>query len=229
MTSEKDKVLRNDARSEPERIVHYTPQYKSMGITPKEHHSAAVPKDTALFKGGLENPRLPRPISPQPYAETDLTTSYKGLIPNVGNKGLIPNVGNNMDISWASVDGKVIDDISSEMELVDPDQAMIDNNEYVSVAALGLSKEDPPNIAADEYRSPPDFSIFVECMQSVEDNEYVLFVKGECLSCGSLESIERDAQSLIFGEHELFEGKPVLVEHILIIKKVPVKIGVFLG
>lgn len=217
MTSEKDKVLRNPARSEPEKIVHYTPQYKSLGIAPKEHHSAPVPKNAPLFKGSLENPRLPRPISPQPYAETDLVIPHKGL----------PNVGNNMDISWASVDG-VIDDISSE-ELIDPEQSMIDNNEYVSAAALGLPKEEISADAMNEYHEPPNFSVFVECMQSVEDNEYVLFVKGECLSCGSLESIEKDAQSLIFGEHELFKNKPILVEHILIIKKVPMKIGVFLG
>lgn len=220
MTSEKDKVLRNPARSEPEKIVHYTPQYKSMGIAPKEHHSAPISKNAPPFKGSLENPRLPRPISPQPYAETDLIASHKGLIPNVGNS---------MDISWASVDGKVIDDISSEELLIDPEQSMIDNNEYVSAASLGLPKEENSVDIVNEYHKQPNFSIFVECMQSVEDNEYVLFVKGECLSCGSLESIERDAQSLIFGEHELFKNKPVLVEHILIIKKVPMKIGVFLG
>jgi hypothetical protein len=125
-----------------------------------------------------------------------------------------------MEHSWSSLDGEIIDDITSEVELVDPNQVMIDNNDYVSAEALGLPEEKQEDLI--------DFSTFISCMQSVQDNEYVLFVGSACLSCGSAEDIEKDVQSLIFGEHESCQGKSVPAEEILVIKRAPIKIGVFL-
>ena len=206
---DKSKILKNPARREPEQVKAYVPQYQLRGIAPAEYISPPLPKNASVSKGSMENPRLPHQVVRQPYAE---------IAPPL--LGKVPNVGNNMEHSWSSLDGEIIDDITSEMELVDPEQVMIDNNDYVSAEALGLPEK--------KQEEPLDFSSFVSCMQSVQDNEYVLFVGGACLSCGSSEDIEKDVQSLIFGEHEMCEGKSVPAEEILVIKKVPIKIGVFL-
>jgi hypothetical protein len=48
------------------------------------------------------------------------------------------------------------------------------------------------------------------------------------LCSGPKEEIEDQARALVFGEHEMCDGNPVPVDDIVILKRVKVKVGLFL-
>lgn len=66
-------------------------------------------------------------------------------------------------------------------------------------------------------------------MQAVDDGEYLLLVKGVAINKGSIIEIEPIVQGLLFGTHEICEGEPFTVEDVLVIRKIPIKVGIFLG
>lgn len=205
----KENLIKNPARLVPDQIVQYVPQYRLMEIEPTEYSSPPTPNAIVIAKGSPENPRLPRSAVRQPYAEVPLA---KKDLPKD-----IPNVGNNVEHVWSSVDGEIIDDISEEM---DPETEMVDNNEFVS-PLLGSSQE--------QTTMEGEFQQFANMMQAVDDGEYLLLVKGVAIDKGSIIEIEPIVQDLLFGTHEICDGQPFVAEDVLVIRKVPVKIGIFLG
>lgn len=208
MVSPKDKfVIKNPARNIPDKKQNYIPQYQVLGIEPTEYVSPPLPKNILISKGAPENPRLPRAAVRQPYAE---------IAPSPLGKDPLPNIGNNVEHTWSSVDGEIIDDIS-ELDGLDPEAAMIDNNDFVS-GYIESSRE-----------SVSDFSQLMDGMRNIEDHECVVFVKGIWAYSGPQNVIEEAVQAMIFGDDEICEGKPIPVEDILVLHKLPIKVGVFLG
>jgi hypothetical protein len=201
MVIPKDKfIIKNPQRNTPERVQHYVPQYQMMGIEPIEYSSPPLPKDVLISKGSPENPRLPHPpLVRQPYAES--------VSPPLG-KDPIPNVGNNVEHTWSSMDGEIIDDITE----LDSRQPMIDNNEFVSGFIEHVQDSSETN----------DFDLLMEGMSSVKDHDCVVFVKGIWAFSGSQSEAEETVQDLILKDE-------IAVQDILVVRKVPVKVGVFLG
>lgn len=202
----KENFVKNPARNVPDKVGQYVPQYRLMGIEPTEHMSAPTPNAIVISKGSTENPRLPRSAVRQPYAETTST-----------GKDLLPNIGNNVEHVWSSVDGEIIDDISEEL---DPTAELIDNNEFVAPIL-----ENPQ----EQNETEGEFPQFANMMQAVDDGEYLLLVKGVAINKGSIIEIEPIVQGLLFGTHEICEGEPFTVEDVLVIRKIPIKVGIFLG
>lgn len=229
MSNRNVKVYKNSDRGKPEVTKKYVPQYQVIGVEPEEFVSAVVPANAAVSKEStqlpLTNPRARRPAIRQPYAK---------IIPSpVGRgRGPVPNVGNNMEHTWSSVDGEIIDDFSEDLS---PQHEMIDNNEFVTNDALGLEFEDTQknhksfmtekdlqNVIKDS-----DLSSIVGEIK-IEDDEYILLVNGTVFSIGSLNFIQNEVKLLVFGEHDICDGNPVPVEDLLVLKKIKLKIGVFL-
>lgn len=71
-----------------------------------------------------------------------------------------------------------------------------------------------------------DDALFI--LNSLDPDQFFLFVKGKPLCSAPLKEIEEEINALIFGNHSLFEGERVEQEEILVVKKVPLKVGVFL-
>ena len=242
MTTNKVKFYRNPERNKPTNIKAYVPEYQQRGLEPEEYTSPTSPgyhigvvKKAPL---SLDNPRAPRPVIRQTYAEPTSSPVGRG-------KGLLPNVGNNLEQTWSSVDGQIIDDLSG----IDPDAEMIDNNDYVSTEALGLppdgveldvpaeeehpeevmiksektflTEDDLQNVIKDEYLSL--------VLQKLEEDEYLLIVSGECICSGPLEEIQEEARAMAFGEHALCDGTPIPIDDIVVLKRVPIKVGLFLS
>lgn len=144
------KIYKNPERNRPTDLKPYIPQYQLMGVEPEEYHSPLSPgfKSKASQPNLLpkDNPRARRPLMrQQPYAEAAPSPVGRG-------KGLLPNVGNNMEQTWSSVDGEIIDDLTQE--IVDPNQVMIDNNDFVSTEALGLPPDDVMEVNEEELEAP---------------------------------------------------------------------------
>lgn len=163
MSNGKTKVYKNPDRDRPTVVKPYVPQYVIEGIEPKEFKSAVVPAGHPVAKPSSDNPRLPRPPIRQPYAESS-------PLPFSLGKGPLPNVGNNVEHSWSSVDGDIVDDLSGQE--IDPNHPMVDNNDYMSAEAMGLppSTEDMPQLDETVVQAPKKF---------VTNEELVKMTQGE--------------------------------------------------
>jgi hypothetical protein len=242
MTQGKVKLYRNPERKKPDNMSVHTPFYQQAGIEPQQYVSPTAPSyhsgQPRKAPLSTDNPRAPRPAFRQPYADPSPSPVGRG-------RGLLPNVGNNLEQTWSSVDGNIIDDLS---ENFDPNAIVVDNNDYVSAEALGLPPEGEELAAeveevADEP-APEEIMIksertliagdlqnetLINVIQQLEEDEYLLMVEGECICSGSLEDVQTHARGLAFGEHPLCDGQPVPIDNILVLKRVPVKVGLFLS
>ncbi len=234
--SDKVKIYKNPDRSKPEKRVSYTPQYQVMGVEPEEYKSAIAPgMPVAIPPAPLpptsDNPRTRKPGIRQSYAETTASPVGRG-------KGPVPNVGNNMEHTWSSVDGEIVDDVS-----LNEDHPMIDNNEFVTEEALGVSqnfREKLPSL--DEVKNPPpkrfisppattttsDVDDVLPILYNLAEGDYLLVVNGVAVCSGPVIEIQEQARLLVFGEHEICDGNPIPVDDIVVVKRVPIKVGLFL-
>lgn len=234
-TDGKVKTYKNPDRNKPEPFKAYVPQYQVNGIEPGEYHGAVVPSGTQVARPSADNPRMKKPALRQPYAPVD-TPSPVGR-----GRSPIPNVGNNMEHTWSSVDGQdIVDDISGE---VDPNHLMVDNNDYVTDQAFGFQAGP---LAAEIAKGPQGQVSFEEEVQAhpvhsqdtvqdlipilshLDDESFLLIVAGVPVCSGPKEEIQDQARALVFGEHEMCEGNPVPIDDIIILKRVKVKVGLFL-
>ena len=245
----KVKLYRNPERNKPANMQVHTPFYQQAGIEPQPYVSPTAPNyhAGAVRKAPLskDNPRAARPVLRQPYAESAPSPVGRG-------RGLLPNVGNNLEQTWTSVDGEIIDDISG----FDPNAEMIDNNEFVSAEALGLpeevelsaEQEEVPEHPAQTSWSPDELYVdkknfltedelqgviqddsLSQVIHQLEENDYLLMVSGDCIASGPLEEIQEHARLMAFGEHPLCNGVPVSIDEILVLKRVAIKVGLFLS
>lgn len=236
MPNEKIKTYKNIARNATSDYKPYVPQYQVLGVEPGEYKSAVLPDNTKVAdKPQEDNPRQRKAIMRQPYAESTPSPVGRG-------KGPIPNVGNNMEHMWSSVDGEIIDDLSNGDQL-DSNHAMIDNNYFVSSAALGFNSEElsveaeqlqveqPFNKGFSESQivsSPSSEDDLFPIVRDLEEGSYLLIVNGVPVCSGPKEEIEEQAKSFIFGEHEMCGGAPIPDSDLVIVKRIPIKIGLFI-
>lgn len=245
-TDKKVKVYKNPERNNSESHSKYVPQYKLMGVKPGMYDSPiSVGHNVSVAKTPQQdNPRAPRPAIRQPYAETVMSPVGVG-------RGPIPNVGNNLEQTWSGVDGEIDDDVFGSL---DPNQPMVDNNDFVSATSMGLPEEmEEEEIlpALDEVINPPrkqfthkpkDLSFVTKnqlqdslneehlstVIKQLEENEYLLMVEGQSICSGPEDYIQDQTRLLVFGEHELYDGVPISIDDIIVIKRAKIKVGVFL-
>lgn len=221
MSKEKIKLYKNSARNNSTAYKPYVPQYQLLGVEPEEYKSAAFPSNVAVAtaNSSLDNPRTRKATVQQPLT----SNSDEFLV-----KGSLPNVGKSTDQIWASVDGDIVDDI----EEVNLNESFIDNNTYISETAFRL----PQSPTQERFqlsetapeRDNKNFEDLLSVVQDLENQAYLLIVNGVPLCSGPLEEIQDQAKALVFGEHELCDGSPIPVENLIVIKKVSIKMGLFL-
>jgi len=115
----------------------------------------------------------------------------------------MPNVGVDKDQIWTSLDGEIVEDIDLEYEgMYNTMPNDINNHE---------------NSNADAKR--PDV---------IDFGDYSLFIFGELYSSGSLEEIQSEAASILYGENEDLKGLEIGYNDITVMKKVVIKCGVFI-
>lgn len=212
------KLYKNPDRAKAtEQVKPYVPQYQLLGAEPEEYKSSISPV-VVPAPSEEDNPRLRRPGLRQPYAVTEDSPIGRG-------KGFVPNVGNNMEHTWASVDGDIIDDLSGIS--IDKDSVMIDNNDFVTTEELPQLDEfvNPPRKIFSKEEKVDDLLL---TLSSLSDDSYLLIVDDVPVCSGPLLEIQDQARALVFGEHELCDGKEIDVEKLLIVKKVKIKMGLFL-
>jgi hypothetical protein len=230
-TDGKVKFYKNPARSQVETHTPYVPQYKS--IMPELNNTSLPPVAQIISKPSQlpnDNPRAARVLVRQPYAETVTSPIGRG-------KGPVPNVGNNMEHTWSSVDGAIVDDISE----FDVNQPIIDNNDFVSEEALGLSDsiveidedtvyEKPTKtfLSTNDLKDAIHENDMYSALQSLDAGDYILLVSGVVLCSGQLLDIQQQVRDLVFGEHQLYNGNTISIDDIVVLKRINIKVGIFL-
>jgi len=226
-TKKKIKLFKNPLRASSETLHKpYVPQYQVLGVKPEISGSTVVPMGTVLAvtsANDLDNPRTRKP---------SIRQSYAPKIDSPLGHGPIPNVGNNMEQVWSSMDNEIIDDVSGEF--VDINHPMIDNNEVITwqdteTKIVEVKKEPAkPFMTEKDLQNAIDVNKTLAVFQTIKDNEYVLIVKGDIICSGSEKDIENQTRQFVFGEHELCHGEPVSIDDITVLRKVKIKMGVFL-
>ena len=226
--SKKTKVYKNPERDTPENVKKYVPQYKQKNIEPEQVEGATA-NNILIAKVEpdlpLTNPRSRRSPVRQPYADT------VSNVPRM-DSGYIPNVGNNMEHTWSSIDGEITDDISQLM--IDENQPMIDNNEVPSDEVMRKIGNDAKSFVAEKdlqkmIESQAQKKQSFNGLQDLEEDQYLILIDNQSFAIGSFEFIQHEVKALVFGEHDFCQGNPVPIENIMVIKRVSIKIGVFLG
>jgi len=211
MSQGKVKLYKNPDRNES--VVHkpYVPQYQLLGVEPEEWKSNPVPSKTPVLQDSQDNPRIKNIGLRQ-----DIDSSSRMPARSFS----LPNVGNSRDHTWSGVDGEIVNDL----EGVNVSSSMIDNNDYVSDRALGVSSDSQKVINS---KNQEENSIF-DTFKNLKDKDYLLLINDVVICTGSLEEVESQVKKMAFGEHEICDGEPVPVNELIVLKKIPIKIGVFL-
>ncbi len=203
----------------------YVPQYVVRGVEPEQRQiaSATVPEAYAKTMRqptprSMTNPRLRPPPSVSknvPYAE---------LPPNeVISAGGLPNVGNNMETSWGPNEEFYDMDQTSVSSI--PAHMLIDNNQHddANYADIPEMVEAPP--------TERDLTVYDDDESEEEEStgDYILVVKDNIVSSfNSLKEIEEEVKALVFGEHPLCATNEIANDDIVVLKKMKIKVGVFL-
>lgn len=235
----KVKIHPHPQRNEKVTYKPYVPQYQIEGVEPQEYRGAVVP-------GGYK-PAGPTTINPRESKRSTLRQPYATATASPVGRGPVPNVGNNMEHTWPTVDGEIVDDLSGQM--IDSNQEMIDNNEFMTDQALGYQSgftaadiQPNPHVGKVEVEETEDVEVVSQVSHSeadqtgdlmsivsdLENESYLLIVTGVPVCSGPKEEIEEQAFAMHSGEHEMCDGNPVSLDDIVILKRVKVRVGLFL-
>lgn len=213
------KFFRNPNRGKEKPFVPYTPQYKIKGIEPTRlGENAFGIKGQALVVDRPETKsfsKMPKPTN-IPYAE---------IAPPPSKTFRVPNVGNNIEASWSGFGEEVVDDLDI-MEINENDQ-MIDNNEYYTDEALSAPQTELTSGIVEELKQGSD--VLGADSIDLSEGEYLLAIEGTVISVGSLEFIQNEVRDLVFGDHKLCAGKAIPVEDIVVLKRMSIRMGVFVN
>lgn len=222
--------FKNPLRGQTKKIKPYIPQYVLRGVEPEEVRSATVPEESVDQRRltrhasvvSYDNPR----VRPEPGLRREgFAAIPKGPAP-LGS-GPIPNIGNSTENNWATseyLDEEVEDDLS--------DPRYIDNNDFHTYED---DQYEPP--AKPVKKSPQRRQVEIQVEEQFESEpepqvnknyDYVLLVFGEVIRTGFQKQIEEELSALIYGEHELCRDNKITPDDIVVLKKVKIKIGVFI-
>ena len=218
------KIVKNPKRGEKKLYTPYVPQHKALGIEPLPPFNDKNPfksNGPAIIVNG-NKPVNDTKLKLKPLAKqlTNTNVPYAETISVMDKSASLPNVGNNVENVWNSVDSMIIDDISE----LDENAEMIDNNDFVSDYAFESNIQSSIPQAKEEIEEIEEISNNI----SIDEDEYLIAVEGTVISTGTLNSIQNEVSALVLGEHEICGGKQIPTDDIIVLKRVKIKMGVFL-
>jgi hypothetical protein len=122
--------------------------------------------------------------------------------------------------TFSGLDGEIYDENSDTPLRIDRDRHMVDNNDYL------FSFNETPIVdtittqntkATDTISSAPQVG------------DYILMVNGKLLSSGTMSNIEKLVKSILYKEYEEFKDQDINIDDIVVLKRVEIKVGVFVG
>lgn len=201
----------------------YMPQYRIHGIEPDQtyamadrgrttnSHQAMLIRGNPNMFGNATATHISRNV---PFAEIPKASARENNMPNIGN---------NMENTWAATDG-IIDDIGLNH---DSNAQMIDNNDFIDLNSIAQTHVSVPMITSGVV--PMQNMSNTSLPVTLQDDEYLLAVGDNIIATGPMEFIEQEVKDLIFGDHQLCEGKAIPADELMVLKRVKIKVGVFIN
>lgn len=118
-----------------------------------------------------------------------------------------------VDKAFMGVDDIIIDEDGNDLPY--KDGHIIDNNDYVNIGF--------PQQASDTKNDKP-----VEDVTSPKIGDYILMVFGKLISSGTQQEIQDKVRDIMYGDDKSFSGLEVNSEDIVVLKRMPIKIGIFI-
>jgi hypothetical protein len=106
---------------------------------------------------------------------------------------------------------------------------VIDNNEFVNWTRYEVDPraQQPKIKIADATQTVLQQTVVEETTPQVGD--YILMVFGKLVSSGSVEKIEKLVRDIMYGDNKDFSDEEITVDDIVVLKRVEVKIGIFVS
>jgi len=201
------KYFKNPQREKDNKTYEpYVPEYQARGISLED----MVGKDKMITTGAsltvnapvksFNNPRQ-RPEPP----ESSKNVPFADISIKSETLTQLPNVGNNIEHMWS---GDIIDDVD-----LDQNEVMIDNNLIIEPAIGDME---------------PKVVLNSEKIEVNNEQEYMVIVSEQLIHSGNQLSTEDVVRQLIFGEHSSSSGVKIDINDILVLKRVKIKMGVFI-
>lgn len=143
------------------------------------------------------------------YPKLHMDTKEASYVPEYVRLGKTPI---SMDTTIPSYDQSTVDEYPQVN-----DSHIIDNNDFVGFA------------------NPIDMIKPVRALKPKVENDtpaigdYILMVAGKTVEFGSVDKVEDRLKSIMYGEDASFSEQEVSVDDIVVLKRLPIKIGVFVG
>jgi hypothetical protein len=121
-----------------------------------------------------------------------------------------------IDDEMSALDGIPLDDLGNAVSIMNGQ--IIDNNEFVSFPTLPRPTITPKSKEPEHVAIPEQPKV----------GDYILMVMGKMIASGTLDIVQSRVKSIMYGDDIAFRGMNVNADDIVVLKRVGIKIGVFL-
>lgn len=175
----------------------------------------SIPKTQTKYEPEYVRHGITPKNAPETIATVAIPASRKRDL-NSTIQQLVPEVFNSINGQDFDIDGN---------EILFETGHIIDNNEFVS---FGYAPNQIPQTI--EIQTP---FVVEAATPEKQDNttpqvgEYILMVRGKLITTGNLDKVEKIVRGIIYGENKEFIGQGILVDDIVVLKRVDIKVGIF--
>ena len=175
----------------------------------------SIPKPTTTYEPEYSRKGIKVVEAPQNLTVPNAVVSaYKKRDPNPPQEVFSSIDGINLDIDGNEITferGHII----ANNDLVDFRYGDIDNRAHDN----DLLDEAFPNydpIEPEEQNTP-------------QVGEYILMVLGKLITSGNIDKIEKQVRDIMYGDSDVFKGKEISINDIVVLKRVEIKVGIFVS
>lgn len=101
---------------------------------------------------------------------------------------------------------------------IDPQKRDYNNN----TSTLGMNA---PNVGNNEDQLWTN--IESNNKKIVKDDNYVIILRDKIFFVGNLNAVEKEVKSIFYGEHHLCKDEGITIDDVIVLKKMKIKIGIF--
>jgi hypothetical protein len=163
----------------------------------------------------IKNPARSAPHTPKRYEPEYVRLSKEPVEQNSGvaSSVVASSVKRGSNSSFDSIDGIPFDEEGNEINI--KHGHIIDNNDFVDFGPYNEPSVSKPVPESSNTSSP-------------EIGDYILMVFGKLIASGPMTAIENRVKSIVYGEDAAFNGLDVSTDDIVVLKRIPIKVGVFI-
>jgi hypothetical protein len=115
-------------------------------------------------------------------------------------------------------------DLNGQPVDLDQNRELIDNNDYVFPPINNL-----PRQATNPQQEAKQSAVASSRSDTPKVGEYILMVNGKLMLTSNIQAVEQKVKRILYKEEEEFSNDDIGVDDIVVLKRIDIRIGVFLG